>query len=105
MFAIRRTIALLGTAQVSLLPSEIQNQLRTLHSLCFIDDPQEYRDEALSTAIKKADRSPRSTEDNHSDTHSANEPGSHGDFGSPSKRRGTDAHSDDCNISYNYHSV
>jgi hypothetical protein len=40
MYAIRRAIALLGTAQVNLLPSVIHQQLLQLHRLYFIDDPQ-----------------------------------------------------------------
>ncbi|KAJ5368074.1 uncharacterized protein N7496_007834 [Penicillium cataractarum] len=56
MFAIRRAIALLGTAQVSLLPLDVQSQLRTLHTLYFIDDPQGYPDEYLSAVNKQTDK-------------------------------------------------
>lgn len=84
MFTIRRAIALLGTAQIRFLPSVIQDQLRTLHQLYFIDDPQEYRDEYLS-AINKTLHGP--TEDKQS--------GTHGNPNSPSKRLGTDHQDND----------
>lgn len=91
MFAIRRAIALLGTAQIRLLPSDIQDQLRTLHQLYFIDDPQGYRDEYLSTINSL--HGP--TEDNDKDRHNARRSDPHGGPNSPSKRPGTDHQGND----------
>lgn len=91
MFAIRRAIALLGTAQICLLPSDIRDQLRTLHRLYFIDDPQGYRDDYLS-AVNSL-HGP--TEDNDNDRHNARQSGPHGDPNSPSKRPGTDHEGND----------